>query len=68
MRIWGARDVLPKGAKFPVGSARIRVRFGPVIPPQVYDPGKEHPERFLEASRRILEIISNLPECREPGL
>lgn len=68
IRIWGARDVLPKGAMFPLGSARIRVRFGPVIPPQVYDPGKDHPDRFMEASRRILEIIAKLPEVREPGL
>jgi 1-acyl-sn-glycerol-3-phosphate acyltransferase len=68
IRIRGARDVLPRGSLFPVGSARIRVRFGSPIAPREYDPGKQHPERFLEASRRILEVIKALPDCPEPGL
>jgi len=51
-----------------VGSARVRVRFGPAIPASSYDPGKDHPDRFLEASRRILHAIKDLPDHSDPGL
>lgn len=68
IQIRGARDVLPRGALFPVGSARIRVRFGRALAAADYDPGREHPERFLEASRRILTAIKALPDCDDPGL
>jgi 1-acyl-sn-glycerol-3-phosphate acyltransferase len=68
IRIRGARDVLPRGANFPVGSARIRVRFGPAMSSAEYDPGEGHRERSIEASRRILERIKALPDCDDPGL
>jgi 1-acyl-sn-glycerol-3-phosphate acyltransferase len=68
IQIRGARDVLPRGALFPVGSARIRVRFGRALATADYDPGRNHPERFLEASRRILTAIKALPDCDDPGL
>jgi 1-acyl-sn-glycerol-3-phosphate acyltransferase len=68
IQIRGARDVLPRGALFPVGSARIRVRFGRPLAPADYDPGRDHPERFLEASRRILSAIKALPDNADPGL
>jgi len=68
IHIRGARDVLPRGANFPVGSARIRVRFGKAMQPGEYDPGADHRDRSIEASRRILERIKSLPDCAEPGL
>jgi len=68
IQIRGARDVLPRGALFPVGSARIRVRFGRPLTAADYDPGRDHPERFLEASRQILAAIKALPDCDDPGL
>jgi 1-acyl-sn-glycerol-3-phosphate acyltransferase len=68
IHIRGARDVLPRGANFPVGSARIRVRFGKAMLPAEYDPGADHRDRSIEASRRILERIKSLPDCAEPGL
>lgn len=68
VRIRGARDVLPRGALFPAGTARIRVRFGPALGPATYDPGRDHPDRFLEASRRILDAIKGLPDYDDPGL
>ena len=68
VRIRGARDVLPRGALFPAGTARIRVRFGRPLGPATYDPGRDHPDRFLEASRRILEAIKALPDNDDPGL
>jgi hypothetical protein len=33
-----------------------------------YDPGREHPDRFMEASRRILARIASLQDCSDPGL
>jgi len=68
IHIRGARDVLPRGALFPAGTARIRVRFGRTLHPRDYDPGREHPERFMEASRRILAAIKDLPDNDDPGL
>ena len=68
IHIRGARDVLPRGALFPAGTARIRVRFGRPLHPRDYDPGREHPERFMEASRRILAAIKDLPDNADPGL
>jgi 1-acyl-sn-glycerol-3-phosphate acyltransferase len=68
IHIRGARDVLPRGALFPLGAARVRVRFGRPLAPAEYDPGRLHPERFMEASRRILEAIKALPDQTDPGL
>ena len=68
IHIRGARDILPRGAFFPVGTARLRVRFGKPLLPADYDPGAGAPNRSLEASRRILEAIKALPDCSEPGL
>jgi hypothetical protein len=59
---------LPRGANFPLGSARIRVRFGKAMQPSEYDPGSDHADRSIEASRRILERIKSLPDCDDPGL
>ncbi|GBL43555.1 1-acyl-sn-glycerol-3-phosphate acyltransferase 1, chloroplastic [Verrucomicrobiota bacterium] len=68
IHIRGARDVLPRGALFPLGAARVRVRFGRPLAPAEYDPGRAHPERFMEASRRILEAIKALPDQTDLGL
>lgn len=68
VRIRGARDVLPRGGAVPMGAARIRIRFGRAIPAAQLDPGREHPDRYLEASRRILAAIAALPDSDDPGL
>ena len=68
IHIRGARDILPRGAYFPTGAARLRIRFGKPLLPADYDPGAGAPGRSLEASRRILEAIKALPDCFEPGL
>lgn len=68
VRVRGARDVLPRGAVVPSGGARIRVTFGDPMGPSEYDPGRDHPDRFMEASRRILARIAALPDCSDPGL
>ncbi len=68
VRVRGARDVLPRGSIVPAGAARIRVQFGRPMAAEEYDPGKDHPERFMEASRRILARIAVLEDCSDPGL
>lgn len=68
VRIRGARDVLPRGGAVPMGGARIRIRFGKAVPAAELDPGRDHPERYLEASRRILAAIAGLPDSDDPGL
>jgi len=68
IRIRGARDVLPRGAKWPRGGAHIRVRFGRAIPAASLDPGRGHDDRYGEASRRILAAIAALPDLENPGL
>ena len=68
IRIRGARDVLPRGGWLPTGGARIRIRFGDPIAARELDPGHGHPERFLEASRRILAAIAALGDCEPPSL
>lgn len=68
IRIRGARDVLPRGGWLPAGGARIRIRFGKPLAAASLDPGHGHPERFLEASRRILAAIAALPDCDPPAL
>lgn len=68
VRIRGARDVLPRGGSIPMGGARIRIRFGKAITAAELDPGRGHPDRYLEASRRILSAIAALPDTDDPGL
>lgn len=68
IRIRGARDVLPRGAKWPRGGAHIRVRFGQAIAAADLDPGRGHADRYGEASRRILAAIAALPDVDNPGL
>jgi hypothetical protein len=36
--------------------------------PAEYDPGADHSDRSIEASRRILERIKSLPDCDDLGL
>ncbi|MEY4776344.1 MAG: 1-acyl-sn-glycerol-3-phosphate acyltransferase [Verrucomicrobiota bacterium] len=68
IHIRGARDVLPRGAFFPTGGARVRVRFGKALLPADYDPGEGVAGRTMEASRRILAAIKALPDYQDPGL
>ena len=46
----------------------VETSFGKAMQPAEYDPGADHRERSIEASRRILERIKSLPDCAEPGL
>jgi len=68
VRIRGIRDVLPRGSHWLRGGARIRIQFGTAITASSLDPGKDHDDRFGEASRRIMAAIAALPDISDPGL
>ncbi len=65
VRVFGAFDVLPRGRNIPVAGGKITVVFGKPMETAEFDPGKTHPERYLEASRRIMGAIAalNEPQC-----
>ena len=65
VRVFGAREFLPRGGILPRPGTRLSAVFHPPLLPEQFDPGTKHPERFLEASRRIMravEAIENFPE------
>ena len=64
VRVFGASSLLPRGSFFPQPGARISVLFSKPLTPEEFDPGANHPERFLEASRRIMRVIA---ETQEPA-
>ncbi len=59
VRLFGTNNVLPKNSILPK-RAKLKVCFGKPIFPSEFDPGRDHPDRFREASKffmkRILEI------------
>lgn len=66
VRVFGTSDLLRRGAFLPTPGARLSAVFLPAMPPAEFDPGEKHPERFLEASRRIMARIAEaepLPEA-----
>lgn len=62
VRVFGAYELLPRTSKFPVPGARVSVVFGTPLSPADFDPGKKHPERYLEATRTIMNAIAALKE------
>jgi len=62
VRVFGAYDLLPRGSRLPVPGARVSVVFGRPLKPADFDPGKKHPDRYLEATKVIMEAIAALPE------
>lgn len=62
VRVFGARALLPRGSFFPRPGARLSVVFRRPLQPEEFDPGAQHPERFLEASRRIMHQIATAVE------
>lgn len=58
-RVFGTGDVLPRGSAIPA-RADLAVVFGKPIYPEEFDPGKNDPDRFREASRRFMARIAEL--------
>ncbi|MDR3228139.1 MAG: 1-acyl-sn-glycerol-3-phosphate acyltransferase [Puniceicoccales bacterium] len=64
-RVFGTRDILPRGSWWLRPNARLTVVFAPPMQPAEFDPGAGHPERFAEASRRIMERIAAIQDVPE---
>ena len=63
-RIFGTYEVFGRADKTPRIGGHIHIAYGePMAVPEI-DPGATHPERYLEASRRIMARIAALhPPC-----
>ncbi|KRP36233.1 MAG: hypothetical protein ABS34_08290 [Opitutaceae bacterium BACL24 MAG-120322-bin51] len=59
-RIFGTFEVFGRQHKIPSLGGSIHIAYGPPMTADDIDPGKEHPERYLEASRRIMARIAEL--------
>jgi len=59
-RIFGTFEAYGRQHKLPSLGGSIHIAYGPPMTVDEIDPGKEHPERYLEASRRIMAEIAKL--------
>lgn len=59
-RLFGTYEVFGRHHKLPKVGGPIHITYGKAMSIEEIDPGKEHPERYLEASRRIMAEITKL--------
>lgn len=59
-RLFGTYEVFGRDDKLPKIGGEIHIAYGQPMTTAEIDPGKDHPERYLEASRRIMERITAL--------
>lgn len=59
-RIFGAFEAFGRNEKFPTLSKRIHIVYGKPLSYETLDPGKEHPDRYLEASKKIMHAIDKI--------
>ena len=59
-RLFGTYEAFGRNHKFPKIGGRIHITYGEPMYSDEIDPGKSHPERYLEASRRIMNKIAEL--------
>ena len=59
-RVFGTYEAYGRQRKLPKIGGRIHIAYGRPMIPEELDPGKAHPERYLEASRRIMARIADL--------
>ena len=59
-RVFGTYEAYGRQRKLPKIGGRIHIAYGQPMTTDELDPGKEHPERYLEASRRIMQRIAEL--------
>ncbi|NCG08819.1 MAG: 1-acyl-sn-glycerol-3-phosphate acyltransferase [Verrucomicrobia bacterium] len=62
-RLFGTFEAYGRHHKRPSLGGPINIVYGKPIQSEVIDPGPDHPERYLEASRRIM---SHIAELRQP--
>ena len=65
-RLFGTYEVFGRSDKSPKLGGQIHIAYGRPMTATEIDPGKAHPERYLEASRRIMAEIAKLqpPKAR----
>lgn len=59
-RLFGTHEVFGRADKSPRIGGHIHIAYGKPMTTAEIDPGKDHPERYLEASRRIMARIAEL--------
>lgn len=59
-RLFGTFEAYGRQRKCPKLGGRIHIAYGRPMRSDELDPGKDHPERYLEASRRIMQRIADL--------
>ena len=59
-RLFGTHEVFGRANKVPKIGGHIHITYGEPMTAAEVDPGKKHPERYLEASRRIMARIAAL--------
>ena len=65
-RIFGAYEMLSRYHTLPDLRHSLDIVYGSPLSPADYDPGKAHPERYAEASRRIMSAIAALKRPHIP--
>lgn len=63
-RLFGTYEVFGRHDKKPKIGGPIHIAYGRPMTTDEIDPGKAHPERYLEASRRIMARITELSAPR----
>ena len=64
-RLFGTYEAYGRQRKFPKLGGPIHIAYGRPMASAEIDPGKDHPERYLEASRRIMARIAALQPPQE---
>lgn len=59
-RLFGTYEAYGRHHKIPALGGSINIVYGKALSSETIDPGPEHPERYLEASRRIMKHIEAL--------
>ncbi len=60
VRLFGTYEAYGRHRSLPALGGPIHIAYGHPLTPAEIDPGKDHPERYLEASRRIMSAIAQL--------
>lgn len=64
-RLFGTYEAYGRHRKLPKIGGPIHIAYDQPMTLEELDPGKDHPDRYLEASRRIMERIAALELPRE---
>ncbi|MGB0409581.1 MAG: lysophospholipid acyltransferase family protein [Opitutales bacterium] len=67
-RLFGTYEAYGRHRKIPKIGGRIHVAYDRPMTAEELDPGKDHPDRYLEASRRIMARIAQLKPPTTPTI